>query len=384
MKNITILGSTGSIGKNALEIIRNKKEEFKVLGMSCHSNYKLFSEQIEEFKPKYVSVGTEEGYRFIKEKYSDITIFFGREGLKELGKLKDTDILLVSVIGAIGIEATVEAIKLGKRIALANKETMVAGGSYINKLLKIYKDSKIIPVDSEHSAIFQSLLAGKREDVKNIIITASGGTFRGKTREELENVRVEEALKHPNWSMGKKITIDSSTLVNKGLEVIEAHELFGVDYENIKVVVHPESVVHSLVEYKDGAMIAQLGVTDMKLPIQLAFTYPDRMESEALKFLDLIKSGTLNFEEPNRKVFKGLDLAYKAGKIGKSMTTVLNAANEVAVELFMNGEIKFLDIYEIIERAMENHMSDIEEIKDLETILRIDNYTRDWVRKNFE
>lgn len=384
MKNITILGSTGSIGKNALEIIRNKKEEFKVLGMSCHSNYKLFSEQIGEFKPKYVSVGTEEGYRFIKEKYSDITIFFGREGLKELGKLKDTDILLVSVIGAIGIEATVEAIKLGKRIALANKETMVAGGSYINKLLKIYKDSKIIPVDSEHSAIFQSLLAGKREDVKNIIITASGGTFRGKTIEELENVRVEEALKHPNWSMGKKITIDSSTLVNKGLEVIEAHELFGVDYENIKVVVHPESVVHSLVEYKDGAMIAQLGVTDMKLPIQLAFTYPDRMESEALKFLDLIKSGTLNFEEPNRKVFKGLDLAYKAGKIGKSMTTVLNAANEVAVELFMNGEIKFLDIYEIIERAMENHMSDIEEIKDLETILRIDNYTRDWVRKNFE
>ncbi|MDP0488099.1 MAG: 1-deoxy-D-xylulose-5-phosphate reductoisomerase [Fusobacterium sp. JB021] len=381
MKKIVILGSTGSIGTNALEIIRNKKEEFKILALSGHGNYKLLIKQIEEFSPKYVSIGTEEGYEEIKKKFPQLKVFIGREGLKKLGQLIETDIILVAVTGAIGIEATVEAIKLEKRIALANKETMVAGGSYINKLLKKYSKAEIIPVDSEHSAIFQSLLSGKKRDVKNIIITASGGTFRGKSKKNLENIKVSEALKHPNWSMGRKITIDSSTLVNKGLEVIEAHELFGIDYENIKVMVHPESIVHSMVEFNDGAIIGQFGVTDMKLPIQLAFTYPDREESPALKSLDLLKIKKLTFEEPDREVFKGLDLAYKAGKIGGSMPTVLNAANEVAVELFLNEKIKFLEIYNIIEEAMDNHI--VEKIDNLENILRIDSITREWVYKKF-
>ena len=381
MKNIVILGSTGSIGTNALEIIRNKKGEFNVIGLSANSNHKLICEQIEEFKPKYVSIGTEEGKRIIEEKFPEVKVYVGREGLKKLGQIEEMDIILVAVIGAIGIEATSEAIKLGKRIALANKETMVAGGDYINKLLKENPKSEIIPVDSEHSAIFQSLMAGKKSQVKNLIITASGGTFRGKKLEDLKDVTVEQALKHPNWSMGRKITVDSSTLVNKGLEVIEAHQLFGMDYDKIKVVIHPQSIVHSLVEYDDNAVIAQLGVTDMKLPIQLAFTYPDRIQNNCLDTLDLLKVGNLTFEAPDREVFKGLDLAYKAGRIGKSMPTVLNAANEIAVELFLDKKIKFLDIYKIIEKAMDNH--EVEEIDNLDSILRIDQATRKWVYDNY-
>lgn len=381
MKNIVILGSTGSIGTNALEIIRNKKEEFNVIGLSANSNHKLICEQIEEFKPKYVSIGTEEGKRIIEEKFPEVKVYVGREGLKKLGQIEEMDIILVAVIGAIGIEATSEAIKLGKRIALANKETMVAGGDYINKLLKENPKSEIIPVDSEHSAIFQSLMAGKKSQVKNLIITASGGTFRGKKLEDLKDVTVEQALKHPNWSMGRKITVDSSTLVNKGLEVIEAHQLFGMDYDKIKVVIHPQSIVHSLVEYDDNAVIAQLGVTDMKLPIQLAFTYPDRIQNNCLDTLDLLKVGNLTFEAPDREVFKGLDLAYKAGRIGKSMPTVLNAANEIAVDLFLNKKIKFLDIYKIIEKAIDNH--EVEEIDNLDSILRIDQATRKWVYDNY-
>lgn len=381
MKNIVILGSTGSIGTNALEIIRNKKEEFNVIGLSANSNHKLICEQIEEFKPKYVSIGTEEGKRIIEEKFPEVKVYVGREGLKKLGQIEEMDIILVAVIGAIGIEATSEAIKLGKRIALANKETMVAGGDYINKLLKENPKSEIIPVDSEHSAIFQSLMAGKKSQVKNLIITASGGTFRGKKLEDLKDVTVEQALKHPNWSMGRKITVDSSTLVNKGLEVIEAHQLFGMDYDKIKVVIHPQSIVHSLVEYDDNAVIAQLGVTDMKLPIQLAFTYPDRIQNNCLDTLDLLKVGNLTFEAPDREVFKGLDLAYRAGRTGKSMPTVLNAANEIAVELFLNKKIKFLDIYKIIEKAMDNHK--VEEIDNLDSILKIDQATRKWVYDNY-
>ena len=381
MKNIVILGSTGSIGTNALEIIRNKKEEFNVIGLSANSNHKLICEQIEEFKPKYVSIGTEEGKKIIEEKFPEVKVYVGREGLKKLGQIEEMDIILVAVIGAIGIEATSEAIKLGKRIALANKETMVAGGDYINKLLKENPKSEIIPVDSEHSAIFQSLMAGKKSQVKNLIITASGGTFRGKKLEDLKDVKVEQALKHPNWSMGRKITVDSSTLVNKGLEVIEAHQLFGMDYDKIKVVIHPQSIVHSLVEYDDNAVIAQLGVTDMKLPIQLAFTYPDRIQNNCLDTLDLLKVGNLTFEAPDREVFKGLDLAYKAGRIGKSMPTVFNAANEIAVELFLDKKIKFLDIYKIIEKAMDNH--EVEEIDNLDSILRIDQATRKWVYDNY-
>ena len=381
MKNITILGSTGSIGTNALEVIRQKKDEFNVVALSGHTNYKLVMEQIKEFSPKYVSIGTEEGFEAIKKEFPEVELFFGREGLKKLGELEETDIILTAVSGVIGIEATVEAIKKGKRIALANKETMVAGGAYINRLLKEYPEAEIIPVDSEHSALFQSLSAGRREDVKNLIITASGGSFRGKKRDELEEITVSEALKHPKWSMGKKITIDSSTLVNKGLEVIEAHELFGIDYDRIKVAVHPQSIVHSLVEYKDNAMVAQLGATDMKLPIQLAFTYPEREESTALEKLDLMKAGNLTFEEPDMETFKGLPLAYRAGKTGGTMPVVFNAANEVAVELFMKEKIKFLEIYDVIEKAMDNHMP--VEIENLEIILKVDEETRKWVYANY-
>ncbi|MGL6065935.1 MAG: 1-deoxy-D-xylulose-5-phosphate reductoisomerase, partial [Cetobacterium sp.] len=276
---------------------------------------------------------------------------------------------------------TVEAIKKEKRIALANKETMVAAGEYINKLLKKYPKAEIIPVDSEHSALFQSMQGSRKNEVKTLIITASGGTFRGKTLDYLKNVTVQEALKHPNWSMGKKITIDSSTLVNKGLEVIEAHMLFGIDYDNIEVLVHPQSIVHSMVEFQDSSIIAQIGVPDMKLPIQYAFTYPERKESVELERLNLRKLKELTFDEVNSDVFEGVQLAFKAGKLGKSMPCVFNSANEVAVELFLEGKIKFLEIYEIIENAMAKH--ELKEIETLEIIKKIDSETRKWVYENY-
>ena len=378
MKNITILGSTGSIGTNALEVIRNKREEFNVIAMSGHGNYKLLLEQIEEFNPKYVSIGTEEGYKIIKERYSNLEVYIGNEGLKKLGQLDETDIILTAVSGAVGIEATIEAIKKEKRIALANKETMVAAGDLINNMLKEYK-AEIIPVDSEHSAIYQSLLGGKREEVKKIIITASGGTFRGKTLEELREVSVEQALKHPNWSMGRKITIDSSTLCNKGLEVIEAHQLFGVDYDEIEVLVHPQSIIHSMVEFNDMSIIAQLGVPDMKVPIQYAFTYPNRVENSCLESLDFRKLSNLTFDEVDNKVFKGVELAYKAGRIGRSMPAVYNAANEVAVDKFINKEIKFLEIYEIIEKTMDAH--EVHDVLTLEEVIRADKWARKEARR---
>ncbi|MGL5055493.1 MAG: 1-deoxy-D-xylulose-5-phosphate reductoisomerase [Fusobacteriaceae bacterium] len=381
MKKIAILGSTGSIGVNALNIIRDAKDKFQVVALSGHGNYKLLLDQIEEFKPLYVSIGTEVGYEKIKEKFPNISIFLGDEGLKTIGSLDDYDILLTAISGAVGIDATVEGIKKSKRIALANKETMVAAGDYINKLLKEYPKAEIIPVDSEHSAIFQSMLGGRREEVSKIIITASGGTFRGKKIDDLKNVKVEDALKHPNWSMGKKITIDSSTLVNKGLEVIEAHQLFGVSYDEIEVVVHPQSIIHSMVEFRDSSIIAQLGVPDMKLPIQYAFTYPNREANIVLDKLDFKKISTLTFEQPDNETFKGIELAFKAGRIGGTMPAVLNAANEVAVELFLEGEIKFLEIYEIIENAMSNHKVVV--VDDVECIKKADTETRGFVYKKY-
>ncbi|MGL5656249.1 MAG: 1-deoxy-D-xylulose-5-phosphate reductoisomerase [Fusobacteriaceae bacterium] len=381
MKKIAILGSTGSIGVNALNIIREAKDKFQVVALSGHGNYKLLLDQIEEFKPLYVSIGTEVGYEKIKEKFPNISIFLGDEGLKTIGSLDDYDILLTAISGAVGIDATVEGIKKSKRIALANKETMVAAGDYINKLLKEYPKAEIIPVDSEHSAIFQSMLGGRREEVSKIIITASGGTFRGKKIDDLKNVKVEDALKHPNWSMGKKITIDSSTLVNKGLEVIEAHQLFGVSYDEIEVVVHPQSIIHSMVEFRDSSIIAQLGVPDMKLPIQYAFTYPNREANIVLDKLDFKKISNLTFEQPDNETFKGIELAFKAGRIGGTMPAVLNAANEVAVELFLEGEIKFLEIYEIIENAMSNHKVAV--VDDVECIKKADTETRGFVYKKY-
>ncbi|MGL5355434.1 MAG: 1-deoxy-D-xylulose-5-phosphate reductoisomerase [Cetobacterium sp.] len=381
MKSITILGSTGSIGTNALKVIAAKKDEFRVLGISGYSNLNLLKEQIEKFNPEYICIGTESAAEELKKLYPEKIIYFGDEGLRMMGALDKADIVLTAISGAVGIEATVEAIKKEKRIALANKETMVAAGEYINKLLKKYPKAEIIPVDSEHSALFQSMQGSRKNEVKTLIITASGGTFRGKTLDYLKNVTVQEALKHPNWSMGKKITIDSSTLVNKGLEVIEAHMLFGIDYDNIEVLVHPQSIVHSMVEFQDSSIIAQIGVPDMKLPIQYAFTYPERKESVELERLNLKKLKELTFDEVNSDVFKGVQLAFKAGRLGKSMPCVFNSANEVAVELFLEGKIKFLEIYEIIENAMAKH--ELKEIETLEIIKKIDNETRKWVYENY-
>ena len=386
MKKILILGSTGSIGTNALELIRNNREHYQVIGISGNKNIELLKKQIEEFKPTLIYVGTEQDALNLKKEYSFLKeVYFGENGLAELFKNSDYDIILTAVSGAIGIDATVEAIKREKRIALANKETMVSAGAYINKLLKEYPKAEIVPVDSEHSALFQSLQGFKKEDVKKLIITASGGTFRGKDLAYLENVTVEQALKHPNWSMGKKITIDSSTLVNKGLEVIEAHELFNIDYDDIEVVVHPQSIIHSMVEYVDGSIIAQMGVANMKTPILYAFTYPEKEFNSSINFLDLIKTSNLTFEEPNRKIFKGIDLAYRAGKIGSTMTTVFNASNEVAVELFMKKKIKFLDIYRIIEEAMNSHqILSLNTDNALNIIKEVDKETRKKVREQWE
>ena len=386
MKKILILGSTGSIGTNALELIRNNREHYQVIGISGNKNIELLKKQIEEFKPTLIYVGTEQDALNLKKEYSFLKeVYFGENGLAELSKNSDYDIILTAVSGAIGIDATVEAIKREKRIALANKETMVSAGIYINKLLKEYPKAEIVPVDSEHSALFQSLQGFKKEDVKKLIITASGGTFRGKDLAYLENVTVEQALKHPNWSMGKKITIDSSTLVNKGLEVIEAHELFNIDYDDIEVVVHPQSIIHSMVEYVDGSIIAQMGVANMKTPILYAFTYPEKEFNSSINFLDLIKTSNLTFEEPNRKIFKGIDLAYRAGKIGCTMTTVFNASNEVAVELFMKKKIKFLDVYRIIEEAMDSHqVLSLNTDNALNIIKEVDKETRKKVREQWE
>ncbi|MEJ6463864.1 1-deoxy-D-xylulose-5-phosphate reductoisomerase [Fusobacterium nucleatum] len=386
MKKILILGSTGSIGTNALELIRNNREKYEVVGISGNKNIELLKKQIEEFKPTSIYVGVERDALNLKEEYSFIKeVYFGENGLAELSKNSDYDIILTAVSGAIGIDATVEAIKREKRIALANKETMVSAGIYINKLLKEYPKAEIVPVDSEHSALFQSLQGFKKENVKKLIITASGGTFRGKDLAYLENVTVEQALKHPNWSMGKKITIDSSTLVNKGLEVIEAHELFNIDYDDIEVVVHPQSIIHSMVEYVDGSIIAQMGVANMKTPILYAFTYPEKEFNSSINFLDLIKNNNLTFEEADRKVFKGIDLAYRAGEIGGTIPTVFNASNEVAVELFMKKKIKFLDIYRIIEEAMNSHqVLSLNTDKALNIIKEVDRETRKKVREQWE
>lgn len=379
MKKISILGSTGSIGKNALQVIDKLKDRYEILVLTANKNYQLLIEQIKKYKPKYAVIGTEEGYRELKKEFGNrIEIFCGTEGLKEIGKLDETDILLTAVMGSVGLEATVEAIKKGKRIALANKETMVAAGGLINKLLQ-KSESEIIPVDSEHSAIFQALKCGSKKEIEKLIITASGGPFRRMNQEELENVTLEQALKHPNWSMGSKITIDSATMVNKGLEVIEAHYLFNMDYDKIDVVVHPESIIHSLVEFQDKSIIAQMGNPDMKLPIQYAFTYPERLENNLTKPLDFREISKLTFEMPKKKLFRGLEFAYEAGKIGGSMPIVFNAANEIAVEKFLNKEIKFLDIYKMIEKTMNNHK--LVAVDNINAILEVDRETREIARR---
>ena len=354
MKKIAILGSTGSIGTQTLEVVRENKD-IEVLGLAAGNNIKLLERQIREFHPKMAAVWSEERAKELRENVKDlnIKIVSGMEGLIELSVMEESEILVTAIVGMIGIRPTIEAIKAGKDIALANKETLVTAGHIIMPLAKEYQVA-ILPVDSEHSAIFQSLQGGQEKALHKILLTASGGPFRQKTREELLNIQVEDALKHPNWEMGRKITIDSSTLVNKGLEVIEAKWLFDVSLDQIEVVVHPQSIIHSMVEYVDGAIIAQLGTPDMKLPIQYALYYPERrfLPGDRLDFAALSK---LTFEKPDMETFSGLRLAFEAGKEGGSLPTVFNAANELAVSKFLERKIKYLEIPEIIEHCMQAH-----------------------------
>lgn len=354
MKKIAILGSTGSIGTQTLEVVRENKD-IEVSGLAAGNNIERLEEQIREFAPKVVAVWNEERAKELADKVRDldVKIVSGMEGLIEVSTLSEVEILVTAIVGMIGIRPTIAAITAGKHIALANKETLVTAGHIIMPLAKEHGVS-ILPVDSEHSAIFQSLQGGQERALHKILLTASGGPFRGRRWEDLQNVQMEDALKHPNWEMGRKITIDSSTMVNKGLEVIEAKWLFGVDVDQIEVVVQPQSIIHSMVEYVDGAVIAQLGTPDMKLPIQYALYYPERryLPGDRLDFRGLAQ---LTFEEPDLETFYGLRLAYEAGKAGGSLPTVFNAANEKAVSKFLNREIRFLEIPEMIQACMEAH-----------------------------
>ena len=354
MKKIGILGSTGSIGTQTLEIVRNNPD-LQVIALAAGSNVNLMEQQVREFHPVLAVMGSEEASADLKSRIADTDtkVLAGMEGMLELAVLPQMEVLVTAIVGMIGIRPTIAAIEAGKTIALANKETLVTAGHIIMPLAK-EKGVSILPVDSEHSAIFQSIHGENRERVSKILLTASGGPFRGKKTEELQDITVEDALKHPNWSMGRKITVDSATLVNKGLEVMEAKWLFDVEPEQIQVVVHPQSIIHSMVEYVDGGIMAQLGMPDMKLPIQYALFYPDRRPMDG-KRVDFFALKSISFEKPDIKTFRGLQLAYDAIEAGGSMPTIFNAANEKAVGLFLDKKIRFLAIYDLIQGAMEQH-----------------------------
>lgn len=354
MKKISILGSTGSIGTQTLEIVRENKEKLKVYALSGNSNINLLEKQINEFKPAICAVMHKENAEKLRSRISgDTKIVYGMDGLVQSVCANGIDIVVTAISGMIGLKPTIEAIRCGKDIALANKETLVAGGEIVMSLAKKH-NVKILPVDSEHSAIFQCLMGNEENSISKILLTASGGPFRGKSLKELETVTLTDTLNHPNWSMGKKITVDSATLMNKGLEAIEAKWLFDITPEQIQVVVHPQSIIHSAVEYDDHSIIAQMGNPDMKIPIQFALFYPYRLENN-LKSLDLFEIGSLTFEKPDMDTFKCLKLAFDAMKTGNSMPIVLNKANELTVEMLLNKEINFLDIQNIIEDVMLKH-----------------------------
>ena len=356
MKKIAILGSTGSIGTQTLDIVRNNREDLEVVALAAGSNVKLMEEQVREFTPKVVAMWSEAAASDLRTRLGDmeIKVLSGMDGLLEIAVMEGMNTLVTAIVGMIGIRPTVEAIKAGKDIALANKETLVCAVHTILPLAMVYGVS-ILPVFSEHSAIFPSMNGEPKNRISKILLTASGGPFRGKSRQELANMQVEDALKHPNWAMGRKITIDSSTLVNKGLEVMEAKWLFHVEPEQIQVVVHPQSIIHSMVEYVDGAVMAQLGIPDMKLPIQYALFYPDRKVMNEKK-LDFFELQQMTFEKPDTETFYGLRLAYEALKEGGSVPTVYNAANEKAVALFLDKKISYLQIPELIQKSMEAHI----------------------------
>lgn len=381
MKKISLLGSTGSIGTQTLDVVRRYREDFQVTALAAATNIDRLEEQIREFRPKMAAVFDADKALELKRRMEDlpVEVVSGMEGLMAAATEESADIVLTAVVGMIGIRPTIAAIETGKDIALANKETLVTAGHLIMPLAAA-KGVKILPVDSEHSAIFQSMQGENPRQIHKILLTASGGPFRGKTREVLKNVRVEDALKHPNWVMGRKITIDSATMVNKGLEVMEARWLFDVNLDQIQVVVHPESVIHSMVEYEDSAVIGQLGTPDMRLPIQYALFYPNRKPLGG-EWLDLFKLGAMHFEAPDPEVFRGLKLAYEAMEAGGSMPTVFNAANERAVAKFLDRKIGFLDIPEIIGEAMEKHTA----IKnpDLDAILETEKATYEFIESRW-
>ncbi|MDD6647656.1 MAG: 1-deoxy-D-xylulose-5-phosphate reductoisomerase [Firmicutes bacterium] len=380
MKRISILGSTGSIGTQALDVIAENEERFQVAALSCARNTELLCRQIEKFRPAAVAVEREEDASSIAAEYRDVEVYWGKEGLEAIASMEDCDMVLNSLMGMRGLEPTLAAVNAGKDIAFANKETLVVGGELVMKAVRD-KGVKLLPVDSEHSAIFQSLQGSGQNEIRRIILTASGGPFRGFSLRQLEGVTLEQALAHPNWSMGSKITIDSATMMNKGLEVIEAKWLFDVPLDKIQIVVHPQSVLHSAVEYMDGSVIGQMGNPDMRIPIAYAFSYPDRLDlgtmTGSLDFFSL-KDG-MSFYPADRDVFRTIDLAYEAARKGGSCPVVLNGANEVLVEMFLKGKIRFIDIQNILIKVMEAHEPKYN--LSIEGILEEDSRIRDDVRK---
>ena len=378
MRKISILGSTGSIGTQTLEVVKIL-ENIKVAAITGNSNIRLLEEQARKFRPKLVAVMDEKNAEVLKERLSDmdIRVVSGMDGLVEAATYEGVDTVVTSVVGNVGLKPTFEAIRAGKNIALANKETLVSAGQLVMDLAKKH-NIKIYPVDSEHSAIFQSLQGNEGNKIERILLTASGGPFRGKKREELLHVTAADALKHPNWSMGNKITIDSATLMNKGLEVMEAKWLFGVEVDQIEVLVHPQSIVHSAVEYEDGAIVAQLGEPDMRVPIQYALTYPKRVKNPFPR-VDFTKRNNLTFDKPDMETFKCLSLAYRALKTGGTLPAVLNGANEVAVARFLKGDIGFLQIPELIEQTMDAYT--VKQEYTLEDLLEADAWAKDYAAK---
>lgn len=372
-KRISLLGATGSIGLQTLDIIREHPNKFQLVAFSVGKNIEETRKILNEFHVEVVSVQKEEDAPLLKQEYPKTEVVFGDAGLIQVAAHTNADVLVNAVLGSVGLRPTLEAIKKGITIAIANKETLVTAGHLVMQAAQQY-NVPILPVDSEHSALFQAMNGEKKSEVSKLIITASGGSFRDRTREELKSVTVKEALNHPNWSMGSKITIDSATMMNKGLEVIEAHVLFDISYDDIEVLLHRESIIHSMIEFKDTSVIAQLGTPDMRVPIQYALSYPDRLERSNAHRLNLAEIGKLHFQEMDYKRYHALKLAIDAGRAGGTMTTVLNAANEAAVSLFLKEKITFLEIDELIERAMDEH-SNVSS-PDLDTILFVDSQTR--------
>lgn len=381
MKNVAVLGSTGSVGRQTLEVIAAHPEEFKVTALGCRSDVALLEEQIATFSPKYAAVVDTEKGQYLKNRLgSRVKIFYGPDSLSKIATFPEVEIVVVAVVGAAGILPVIHAIRAGKDIAIATKEVMVAAGDLVNSEVRKRK-VKLIPVDSEHSAIFQCLHTGDKKEVGKVILTCSGGAFRGKKRNDLKNVTIKDALKHPNWKMGTKITVDCATLMNKGLEAIEAQKLFDLDPSQIQIVVHPQSIIHSMVEFIDGNIISQMGPRDMRFPIRYALSYPKRLKNH-FHFLDLLSIDKLTFEEPDLDTFECLSLALKAERAGGTTPTALNAANEEAVFAFLDQKIKFLEISEVVRSVLEAHQR--KEVDSLETVLEEDRKAREKAKKKIK